>query len=71
MKVMKKCLVCDEVFETYDVKGGRGMRVRPKRRKKGITCSKGCSKRYQRIYQYIMLNVIKVYPSLQKGGKVR
>jgi len=67
--MIKKCLVCDKDFETYNVKGGRGKRTRPKRRKDALTCSKGCSKKYQRIYQYIMLNVVKVYPSLQKNKK--
>ena len=55
--VIKKCIICNREFEcNTEGIGGRGSKVKSRRRVSGVTCSKGCSKIYKRIYQHFNRN---------------
>ena len=52
--MIKKCIVCEKEMNAYQLhKGGRGARMKPRRRANSITCSPKCSKTYARIYDRV------------------
>lgn len=52
MRFRKTCIVCQKVLVAYEKahKGGRGARMKPRRRADAVTCSSNCSKIYTRVY---------------------